>query len=109
MFCRSLEDKNVESNAEDDRGLACEVSEGSKDPTWLFGGWGCFKTRLLAGTVISIGERTCPVYIWPRVHSPGPLERNGKVLATPITLALQSLIQKEHYSHFSLGCIMRSE
>lgn len=35
---RSLEDKDVESNADDgglsdDRGLACEVSEGSKDST----------------------------------------------------------------------------
>jgi hypothetical protein len=28
MFCRSLEDKNVE-NIADDAGLACEVSEGS--------------------------------------------------------------------------------
>ena len=32
LFCRSLEDKNVESQAEDGR-LACDVSEGSQDST----------------------------------------------------------------------------
>jgi hypothetical protein len=45
---QSLKDKNVESNAEDDRGLACEVSEGSKDSTgflckdlWFLVSWSC--------------------------------------------------------------------
>lgn len=51
------------------------------------GFFGCFKTRLLAGTVISMVECTCPVYIQLQVLSPEPLERNSKVLATPITLA----------------------
>ena len=32
MFYRILEDKSVESSA-DDGGLACDVSEGSKDST----------------------------------------------------------------------------
>lgn len=62
------------------------------------GFFGCFKTRLLAGTVISAVECTCPVHIWPQVWSPAPLERNRKVLATPITLALESLIQDEYQS-----------
>lgn len=32
LFCRNLEDKNAENNA-DNRGLACKVPEGSKDFT----------------------------------------------------------------------------
>lgn len=35
IFCRSLKNKNGESSAED-RGLACEVAEGSKDCTRQF-------------------------------------------------------------------------
>lgn len=35
MFCSILEGKNAESSAEDG-GLACEVSEESKDSTGLF-------------------------------------------------------------------------
>jgi hypothetical protein len=35
LFCGSLKDKNVERNAKDG-GLACEVSEGSKDSARLF-------------------------------------------------------------------------
>lgn len=46
LFCRSLEDKNVEGSA-DDEGLACEVSEGSlKTPSghllfWIKILWFC--------------------------------------------------------------------